>query len=266
MSHLRVVEPIMGTVVDIDVRRSELHATELTTLTQKILSRLEEIECVFSTYSDTSEITRLGRDELAIDNVCDDVRTVLDFCEIVKATSANSFDIHVAAATEPARSLQQPALAREPSGLVKGWAIGQAVDMFYLAGIRDFCINIGGDLYASGDCESGKPWRIGLQHPFEPTKVMAVLEIRNMAVATSAMYERGAHILDKEGKTPSGLSSLTVVGPDITLADAYATAAFAKGVDGPAWINALNGFEVFAVDENGITSFSPGMQDYFAHH
>jgi thiamine biosynthesis lipoprotein len=265
MSKLRVIEPVMGTVAAIDIRRSDLPAHELDALIKLVLARLQEIDRTFSTYSESSEITRIGRNELCIDDASPDVRTVLDLCDVVRATSTQAFDIHAAATTEPARSLQQSSRALEPSGMVKGWAIGQAVDMLTRAGLRDFCVNIGGDVYVSGDYQPGEPWRIGLQHPFDRTKVMAVLEIRDTAVATSGVYERGAHIVDKDGNPPSGLTSITVVGPDITLADAYATAAFAKGSEGPSWINELPGFEVFAVDENNTTIYSQGLLQYLSN-
>ena len=59
---------------------------------------------------------------------------------------------------------------------------------------------------------------------------------RDLAVATSGAYERGAHIVDpRTGEPPAGVLSVTVLGPDLGTADAYATAAFAMGADGPAW-------------------------------
>ena len=70
-----------------------------------------------------------------------------------------------------------------------------------------------------------------------------MLRVRDLAVATSGLYERGGHIVDgRTGTVPSGLRSVTVVGPTLALADAYATAAFAMGEDGLAWVAAQPGF------------------------
>ena len=60
-----------------------------------------------------------------------------------------------------------------------------------------------------------------------------MLELRDGAVATSGAYERGQHIVDpRTGRPPRGVLSVTVVGPDLGTADAYATAAFALGSAG----------------------------------
>ena len=60
------------------------------------------------------------------------------------------------------------------------------------------------------------------------------MRLREGAVATSGAYERGAHIVDPHtGRPPRGVLSVTVVGPDLATADAYATAAFAMGERAP---------------------------------
>jgi thiamine biosynthesis lipoprotein len=64
-----------------------------------------------------------------------------------------------------------------------------------------------------------------------------VIEISDAAVATSGSYERGPHILDaRKGEPARGLVSLTVVGPNMALADSYATAGFAMGEEGIGWV------------------------------
>jgi thiamine biosynthesis lipoprotein len=70
-----------------------------------------------------------------------------------------------------------------------------------------------------------------------------------MGVATSASYERGQHIVDPRTGRPSHAAlSATVIGPDLTLADAYATTLFIMGPDGLAWLKehdpAYDGFVV----------------------
>lgn len=89
-----------------------------------------------------------------------------------------------------------------------------------------------------------------------------MVEITDGAVATSARYERGDHILDgRSGRPATGLLSVTVVAPSLTEADATATAAFALGREGVAWAAARPGCEVFAVDaEHRVqrTAASPG--------
>lgn len=251
----------MGTVATIDVRDGVDNAT-VEHAFAAIRSRLADIDARFSTYRADSEISRMGRGELLLEDASDDVRFILDLCDKLHNVSGGTFDVHAAATRGPAVELQKSltpgAKPLEPSGAVKGWAIEVVSALLQADGMRDFCVNIGGDVYASGRQGADEGWRVGLQHPYERMKVMAVLEVRDTAVATSALYERGDHIIVDEGITP--LVSVTVVGPDITLADAYATIAFAKGVEGLAWITQQPGFEVFAVDQQQQTHFSPGLR------
>ena len=79
------------------------------------------------------------------------------------------------------------------------------------------------------------------------------------AVATSGAYERGAHIRDpRTGRAPAGVESVTVTGPDLGTADAFATAAFALGTDGPAFTAGLRGYEAMTVLAGGRVLTTPG--------
>jgi FAD:protein FMN transferase len=88
-----------------------------------------------------------------------------------------------------------------------------------------------------------------------------VLAGRDLAVATSGAYERGAHVVDpRTGRAPRGVLSVTVAGPDLGTADAYATAAFAMGLDGPAWTATLGGgYEALTIVAGGRVLSTPGL-------
>ena len=60
-------------------------------------------------------------------------------------------------------------------------------------------------------------------------------------------------------KPPSGLRSVTVVGPDLGDADAYATAALAMGTAGLAWLGTLSGYESAVVTDDRRLFHSPGL-------
>ncbi|MEZ0294659.1 MAG: FAD:protein FMN transferase, partial [Solirubrobacteraceae bacterium] len=64
------------------------------------------------------------------------------------------------------------------------------------------------------------------------------------------------------GRAPAGVESVTVVGPDLGTADAYATAAFALGADGPAWTAGLHGYEALTIVPGDRVLSTPG----FARH
>jgi FAD:protein FMN transferase len=223
----------------------------------------ERVDELFSTWRDDSEISRIGRGELSSRDASAEVATVLALCDDVCRLSAGAFDITFGAraAIEP-----RPGLGPlDPSGLVKGWAVERAASMLLDAGARRFCINAGGDVAVRGRPSSGDEWRIGIQHPWERDKLAAVVRLVDGAVATSGCYERGDHVVDPRiGKPARGLASVTVVGPDLTMADAYATAAFALGPEGMAWLAERPGVEAMAItDERRVVS-TPGFDGYRA--
>jgi thiamine biosynthesis lipoprotein len=141
---------------------------------------------------------------------------------------------------------------------VKGWSVDEAIAMLRLAGARNVQVAAGGDLVALGEPEPGRPWRVGIRHPDAARQVAAVLHVRDLAVATSGLYERGDHIRDPHtGAAPAGLRSLTVVGPDLATVDAFATACFAMGEAGIAWAARQPGFGALGITRDGRVVWTP---------
>jgi thiamine biosynthesis lipoprotein len=241
------VERIMGTVVSIDVRDPDLQVPAVTAAIEAAVAWLRDVDGRFSVYREGSEIRRLDRGELALDDCHPDVRHVLRSCDDLRIATEGAFDAR----------RHRPDGGLDPSGFVKGWAVDEAADLLVAAGARSFSINAGGDVVVRGEPSPGKAWRVGVRHPQDPARVAAVLEVRGGAVATSGLYERGAHIRDpRSGAVPEELVSVTVLGPHLGPADAYATAAFAMGSSGPAWVAAHPGFGVLAIDRAGIVTWS----------
>jgi len=91
-----------------------------------------------------------------------------------------------------------------------------------------------------------------------------VLEVSDRAVATSGTYERGTHIVDpRTGLVPSGLRSVTVVGPRLAFTDAYATAVYVMGLDdGLSWLAERRGYAALAITDDGQTVWTAGMERY----
>jgi len=211
---------------------------------------LREVDAVFSTYRADSEISRLGRGELALADCRPEVDEVLTACLALERATRGYFSVRAAGRLDP-------------SGYVKGWAVAGAAARLSEAGAGDFCINAGGDVAVRGRPAPDRLWRIGIRHPEQPQRLAAVLAGEDLAVATSGAYERGAHILDPHtGAPPEGLLSVTVVGPDLALADAYATAAYAMGDGGPAWTATLDGYDAMCITSDHRVLSTPG----FARH
>ena len=237
----RVVH-VMGTVVSIDVRGPSIDGS----VVDDVVAHLYDIDARFSTYRPDSEVSRLGRGEIAIDDASPDLRYVLTQCERLRIESGGVFDVRYRGDG-----------VIDPSGFVKGWAVDEAALALEAAGARDYAINAGGDVIARGEPEPGQPWRVGIRHPDRADAVAAVLAIRDLAVATSGAYERGDHIHDpRGGHALAGLASVTVVGPSLTLADAYATTAFALGTEGPDWVARHSGYGVYAITDDGRVRWS----------
>lgn len=83
----------------------------------------------------------------------------------------------------------------------------------------------------------------------------------DLAVATSGTYARGEHVLDPHTRrAPNGLLSVTIVGPSLATADAYATAAFAMGEAGLGWTAGLEGYEAMTILEDERVLKTPGFE------
>jgi thiamine biosynthesis lipoprotein len=142
----------------------------------------------------------------------------------------------------------------DPTGLVKGWAAQQAADTLRKAGAEAAMVNAAGDIVTFGEPEPGRAWQVGIRDPHRPDRIAWVVAVGDGAVATSAAYERGGHVLDPHaGASARASLSATVTGPNLTLADALATGLFAAGAAGLPLIDALPGYDALVVDPEGET-------------
>lgn len=209
-------------------------------LVEQVAAWFHHVDAEFSPYKETSTITGIGRGELELDDprVDDDVRAVLQRCGELTIETDGVFDVW---------SLPSPNGTRfDPCGYVKGWSVQRAADHLRSAGVEHFCINAGGDIAVAGRDAEGGTWRIGVRHPDDASAIALVVELpadTPYAIATSGSYERGAHIVDpRDGLATTELASVTVIGPDLAEADAYATTIYVMGVDGLAWLAGRSGY------------------------
>jgi hypothetical protein len=95
----------------------------------------------------------------------------------------------------------------------------------------------GGDMVCRVADPARPAWRVGIEDPHDLARVVAVMLVRDGAVATSGLAHRGGHVVDaRTGRVQRALASVSVVAADLVTADIDATAAFALGADGPAWL------------------------------
>jgi thiamine biosynthesis lipoprotein len=240
------VEHVMGTAISVDVRDAGVGPGEL----DDIFRWFRYVDETFSTYQDSSQISRLGRGEVAVADCDPEVGRVLERCDQVGRASGGYFDIRATGVLDP-------------SGLVKGWSVELASAMLVERGALNHCINAGGDIRIRGEPAPGRPWRVGIVHPLEPRSLTVVVEGHHLAVATSGVAERGRHVSDPHtGRAADALASVTLVGPELTLTDAYATAALAMGLAAPAWLAGLADHEAYIVDAGGHVWWTAGFARY----
>jgi thiamine biosynthesis lipoprotein len=240
---IRRVEHVMGMPIVIDVR--DEGAGER--LLDVAFDEFRAVDARFSTYREDSEITRINRGTLAIADAHADMHEVLARCEELRAETRGFFDLCAASAT-----------SFDPSGLVKGWAVDRVAAMLDDEGLRDYAINAGGDVRVRGCALPDSCWRVGIQHPTIGDRLANVVVATDLAIATSGAYARGDHVLDPHTRRPPrGVSSVTITGPDLATADAFATAAFAMGVEGPAWTARLRGYEAMTILSDGRALSTP---------
>jgi FAD:protein FMN transferase len=236
------VEQIMGTAISIDLRDADVDAA----LMEMAFEWLRQVDTRFSPYQPASDISRLGRGELILDECHADVAGVLSLCEDLRRETDGVFNAWNCRADG----------RLDPSGVVKGWAVERAAGMLDEAGARNFCINAGGDIVARGKPEPERDWRIGIRHPRDASTLAAVMHVTDLAVATSGNYERGDHIINaRTGMANGELFSMTVAGPSLTLADAYATVGFAMGSHGVAWVADRPGYSPYAITREGRVQY-----------
>ena len=106
----------------------------------------------------------------------------------------------------------------------------------------------------------GEPWAIGIINPYDTQQIVEVVHIRDGAIATSGLYERGNHIANpRTGSREVHYDSATIVGPDAGLADALATAALVEGPGAAAWFTHLPDWSVYLIKDGQVSFFGPAF-------
>lgn len=202
------------------------------------------LDAQFSTYRKTSDVILFNKKKLPAQD--DAFKKVLAACTDWKHKTNGAFDAFYSG-------------AYDPSGYVKGLAIQQASELLHAADIHYFSINASGDVLTASNIEES--WNIALQNPKNKHTSFGVIKAKNLAIATSGTYERGAHIINpKTGKPTKKLLAITVIGKDIVTADVLATAAFACSDSWQTIINSFDGYEALAIDIAGSIAMTNGFE------
>lgn len=236
--------PITIEIVDATIRQKDL---------DEVFAYFVSVDERFSTYKDTSEISRINRGELHLAQYSEEMKCILALSEQTKKETDGYFDIRREGICDPA-------------GIVKGWAIQNAANELKERGWQNFYIDAGGDIQIAGH-KDGLPWRVGIRNPFNRAENVKILALTERGVATSGTAIRGQHIYDPHNPNRPILDvvSITVIGANVYDADRFATAAFAMGTRGIQFIEKLAGFEGYMIDAHARATFTSGFERYVLH-
>lgn len=153
------------------------------------------------------------------------------------------------------------------NAIAGGYAVDAVGELLERAGVKDYVVEIGGEIRVRGKQGRDKPWKIGIERPtLDATAqgaLQLVIELLDAGVTTSGNYrdyetddngERFSHTIDPSTGYPerSALMSVTVIARDAMTADAYATALIVMGVEkGLQFVESHQGLEAcFLVSDN----------------
>jgi thiamine biosynthesis lipoprotein len=228
--------------------------------TEAAFARLRHADEIFSPFQQDSPVSQIRDGRLPLAGLGThpagaEIRQILAVCASLKSRSGGAFD---------AWAVGDPPVF-DPCGAVKGWAAEQASAVLAARGLTRHSLGAGGDVRVLGGSEEGS-WRVGITDPHSPGGILAVAELADGAVATSGTAERGVHIWDPLGGRPaSDLVQVTVIGPSLTWADGYATAAMALGTQAYGWLTDLaerTGYQALTVDHETGVWWTPGMAEH----
>lgn len=218
--------PISVTVRGPDARRSSAAAVN------GAFDELRHVEDLFSPWRPSSQVSQIQRGELAITDAHALVRHVANLCETAAARTGGAFTAWLPGPR---------GVVFDPTGLVKGWAVQRALDGLLTEpslADHDLLINAGGDIALACRRLDTPDWVVAIEDPRDRSEVLRTVNLRSGAVATSGFAARGRHILHPATGRPASdeLLSATVVGPELTWADVYATAAIVLGRGALTWL------------------------------
>ncbi len=257
--------PIYGTVYHIDYEHTE-------PLDAQILAELKSVDASLSMFNKESTVSQINSGATAETDTM--FREIFALARRVSAETGGAYDVTVAPLVNAwgfgFKSGQMPTDAQvdsmksfvgidkvklvgtrlvknDPrtmidfSSIAKGYAADRVARLFDSCGIRNYMIEIGGEVVVHGEHPDGRPWNIGISRPTaDDDELQVQLSLTNAAMATSGNYRnfyvkdgrRYAHTIDPHKGRPveHELLSATVLAPDCATADAYATAFMVMGL------------------------------------
>lgn len=239
-------------------------------------SALDRVNRLMSTYLEDSELSRFNRyDGAAPFQLSGETYKVFETAQVIAEQSGGAFDVTVGPLVnawgfgpealqhppddaairallervgyqklmlhpENRISKARPDLYCDLSAIAKGYAVDAVAEAFEEAGIRNYMIEVGGEIRVSGKNAHGLDWTLGIESPKPGVRELhTAVRIGQGALATSGdyrnMYELNgrlvSHTIDPHTGYPVShiLASVSVIHSSCMWADGYATALMALG-------------------------------------
>lgn len=165
-------------------------------------------------------------------------------------------------------------------GIAKGYTSNRIMEIYEKYGLTGGLVSLGGNVQTYGTKPDGEAWNVAVRYPDETTgadeEYLGILSMQaGKAVITSGGYERyfeqngktWHHILNPETGYPaeSGLTSVTIISEDGTLADGLSTALFIMGKDKALayWEENRKLFDVVLMEADGTITVTEGASEEF---
>lgn len=164
------------------------------------------------------------------------------------------------------------------SAIAKGYAVDAVADILNQQSIKNYMVEIGGEIKGQGVAHHGNPWRIGIETPnFQRGNIEQIVSLIDVGVATSGDYrnfiehegKRYSHTIDPRNGYPirHNLGSVTVIHKSTATADAWATAFMVLGAETSYTLSKkhdLSGVLITRDNQNYTSTVFGEMQSYLA--
>ena len=287
----------MGTLVEIQIQgMSEQEAHKAM---DAVFAEVRRIDTLFSTYLAEGPVWKLNHAGDTVAVLPEEIHVLMRHCDTLWRDSGGAFDVAVEPLVQAwgfggdAPGIPESAMleaARSASGwkhvtlldgnrvsmccgvrinfgaIAKGYAVDRAVAVLASLGVRRGLVNAGGEVRSAGGT-----WTVGIQHPRDEHSLLAAIDLRGRAIATSGDYEqyfehegvRYHHIFDPATGMPAyGCQSVSILADDDMTADALATAVFVMGpAEGMTFLQ-QHGIDGMIVDDRGSVKTTPGFEKH----
>ena len=265
---VKVSRLALGTSVSVILGTDDVGKQEV--IIDAVFNEIARLEGLLSGYKHDSQVSHLNRNG-SITGEIEELKEVLNEGRRFSIISKGAFDVTVKPITDLLRIchmherrrptdeemksafnlvgfqgikikkreivLEKPGMGVTLDGIGKGYIIDRAIEVLVRYGIPRALVNAGGDIRVIGERAFNEPWKVALQHPRDEESYIAVVKLKNQAIATSGDYtqyffsdRRTHHIVDpRTGLSAVGLISATVVADRAIDADALATSVFVLG-------------------------------------